>query len=105
MHTIDDTAGAAQFIAKNSTRNIVAIANSRAAQIYGMNILTEGIQDDCRNVTRFLMLAREPIITRVDRPVKRSIVFANEEATGSLFKFIAAFAFRDINLTKIESRP
>ncbi|KAH6559283.1 hypothetical protein KP509_1Z016600 [Ceratopteris richardii] len=102
---VDDTAGAAQFIADNNIRDTAAIASSRAAEIYGMNILAEGIQDDIGNVTRFVMLAREPIIPRVDRPFKTSIVFANEETTGSLFKMLAAFAFRDINLTKIESRP
>ncbi|KAI5073849.1 hypothetical protein GOP47_0011862 [Adiantum capillus-veneris] len=102
---VDDTAGAAQFIAENNIHDTAAIASSRAADIYGMNILAEGIQDDSGNVTRFVMLAREPIIPRVDRPFKTSIVFANEEATGSLFKILAAFAFRDINLTKIESRP
>ncbi|MCO5597143.1 hypothetical protein L7F22_051218 [Adiantum nelumboides] len=90
---VDDTAGAAQFIAENNIRDTAAIASSRAAEIYGMNILAEGIQDDSGNVTRFVMLAREPIIPRVDRPFKTSIVFANEEATGSLFKILAAFAF------------
>lgn len=102
---VDDTAGAAQFIAENNLRDTAAIASSRAAEIYGMNIVSNGIQDDCGNVTRFVMLAREPIIPRVDRPFKTSIVFAREEATGSLFKVLSAFAFRDINLTKIESRP
>ncbi|MCO5599116.1 hypothetical protein L7F22_053216 [Adiantum nelumboides] len=102
---VDDTAGAAQFIAENNLRDTAAIASSRAADIYGMNILANGIQDDAGNVTRFVMLAREPIIPRVDRPFKTSIVFAKEEATGSLFKVLSAFAFRDINLTKIESRP
>lgn len=102
---VDDTAGAAQFIAENNIRDTAAIANSRAAEIYGMHILVDGIQDDCGNVTRFVMLAREPIIPRVDRPFKTSIVFANEDATGSLFKILSAFAFRNINLTKIESRP
>lgn len=102
---MDDTAGAAQFIAENNLRDTAAIASSRAAEIYGMNVLSDGIQDDSGNVTRFMMLAREPIIPRVDRPFKTSIVFANEETTGSLFKVLSAFAFRNINLTKIESRP
>ncbi|MCO5579504.1 hypothetical protein L7F22_033359 [Adiantum nelumboides] len=102
---VDDTAGAAQFIALNNLTDTAAIASVRAAEIYGMNILAEGIQDDRSNVTRFVMLAREPIIPRTDRPFKTSIVFAHGESTGVLFKVLSAFAFRNINLTKIESRP
>ncbi|CAN6457509.1 unnamed protein product [Victoria cruziana] len=63
------------------------------------------LQDDLDNVTRFLILAREPIIPRTDRPFKTSIVFTLEEGPGVLFKALAVFALRDINLTKIESRP
>ncbi|CAM6107799.1 unnamed protein product [Calypogeia fissa] len=102
---VDDTAGAAQFIAANNMRDTGAVASSRAAEIYGLTILADGIQDDSDNVTRFLMLAREPIIPRTDRPFKTSIVFTLEEGPGVLFKALSAFALRGINLTKIESRP
>ncbi|BBN06682.1 prephenate dehydratase [Marchantia polymorpha subsp. ruderalis] len=102
---VDDTAGAAQFIAANGLRDTGAVASARAAEIYGLNILADGIQDDSDNVTRFLMLAREPIIPRNDRPFKTSIVFTLEEGPGVLFKALAVFALRSINLTKIESRP
>lgn len=102
---VDDTAGAAQFVALNKLRDTGAVASARAAEIYDLDILAKDIQDDCDNVTRFLMLAREPIIPRVDRPFKTSIVFTLEEGPGVLFKALAVFAMRDINLTKIESRP
>lgn len=102
----DDTAGAAEYIAINSLRDTAAIASSRAAELYGLEVLEDGIQDDSGNVTRFVMLAREPVVPRTDRPFKTSIVFAhNGEGTSVLFKVLAAFAFRDISLTKIESRP
>ncbi|KAF9683378.1 hypothetical protein SADUNF_Sadunf04G0007200 [Salix dunnii] len=62
-------------------------------------------KDDDDNITRFLIFAREPIIPGTDRPHKTSIVFTLEEGPGMLFKALAVFASRDINLTKIESRP
>ncbi|KAI3420512.1 Arogenate dehydratase [Psidium guajava] len=104
---VDDTAGAAEYIATNRLHDTAAIASARAAELYGMEVLADGVQDDCGNVTRFLMLAREPIIPRTDRPFKTSIVFAHNggEGTGVLFKVLSAFAFRNISLTKIESRP
>ncbi|XP_077253915.1 arogenate dehydratase/prephenate dehydratase 1, chloroplastic-like isoform X2 [Tasmannia lanceolata] len=103
--SVDDTAGAAQFVASKGLRDTGAVASARAAEIYGLNILAEGIQDDSDNITRFLILAREPIIARVDRPFKTSIVFTLEEGPGVIFKALAVFALRNINLTKIESRP
>jgi arogenate/prephenate dehydratase len=102
---VDDTAGAAQFISTHNLRDTGAVASARAAEIYGLEILMDGIQDDCDNVTRFLMLAREPVIPRNDRPFKTSIVFTLEEGPGVLFRALAVFSLRNINLTKIESRP
>ncbi|KAI4365048.1 hypothetical protein MLD38_021068 [Melastoma candidum] len=101
----EDTAGAAQIVASNGLRDTGAIASSRAAEIYGLEILAENIQDDDDNITRFLILARDPIIPGTDRPHKTSIVFTLDEGPGVLFKALAVFALRDINLSKIESRP
>lgn len=103
--SVDDTAGAAKFVALHDLKDTAAVASSAAALIYGLNILAENIQDDSDNITRFLMLAREPIIPGTDRLFKTSIVFSLEEGPGILFKALAVFALREINLTKIESRP
>ncbi|KAG2299940.1 hypothetical protein Bca52824_036412 [Brassica carinata] len=107
IEAFHDTAAAAEYIAANNLRDTAAVASARAAELYGLQILADGIQDDAGNVTRFLMLARDPIIPRTDRPFKTSIVFAAQEHQGTsvLFKVLSAFAFRNISLTKIESRP
>ncbi|KAJ9566711.1 hypothetical protein OSB04_002677 [Centaurea solstitialis] len=101
----EDSAGAAQIVASEGIRDTGAVASSRAAEIYGLDILAQTIQDDLDNVTRFLILAREPIIPGPDKPYKTSIVFTLEEGPGVLFKALAVFALREINLSKIESRP
>lgn len=102
---VDDTAGAAKHVALHELEDTGAVASAAAAKIYGLNLLVQDIQDYSDNVTRFLMLAREPIIPRTDRPFKTSIVFSLDEGPGMLFKALAVFAMRQINLTKIESRP
>lgn len=100
-----DTAGAAQTVASNGIRDTGAIASARAAKLYGLDMLAENVQDDDENISRFLILAREPVIPGTDRRYKTSIVFSLEEGPGVLFKALAVFALRDINLSKIESRP
>ncbi|KAJ8563681.1 hypothetical protein K7X08_032133 [Anisodus acutangulus] len=102
---VDDTAGAAKYIAFNKLQDAGAVASLAASRIYGLNVLAQDIQDDSDNVTRFLMLAREPIIPGTDKPFKTSVVFSLDEGPGVLFKALAVFAMRNINLTKIESRP
>ncbi|KAK4741838.1 hypothetical protein SAY87_025426 [Trapa incisa] len=101
--SVDDTAGAAQHVAFHKLKDTGAVASTTAAKIYNLNILAEDIQDDSDNVTRFLMLAREPIIPGTERPFKTSIVFSLEEGPGVLFKALAVFALRQINLTKVSS--
>ncbi|MED6218680.1 ADP,ATP carrier protein [Stylosanthes scabra] len=100
-----DTAAAAKTVALECVRDTGAIASFRAAKIYGLDVLAERIQDDDVNITRFLILARDPIIPGTDRPYKTSIVFSLEEGPGVLFKALAVFSMRNINLSKIESRP
>lgn len=98
-----DTAGGVKLIKEQQLTDRAGLASRRAAEIYDMNILQADMQDDAENYTRFVVVAREPI--RPEGEVKTSIVFAMDNIPGSLFKSLAVFALRDIDLTKIESRP
>lgn len=103
----DDTAGSAKFIAEEGLRDVAAVASKRAAELYGLNVLEAGIQDMQDNVTRFLVLSRDPLVTSVEDSAnfKTSVAFSLQEGPGMLFKALSVFALRDIDLTKIESRP
>ncbi|MFN0110877.1 MAG: prephenate dehydratase [Blastocatellia bacterium] len=101
-----DTAGSVKMLMASREPAAAAIASASAAEVYGANILMAGIEDDRQNYTRFFQLARED---RAGQPPpdanKTSVVFSLENCTGSLFRAMAVLALRDIDLTKIESRP
>jgi prephenate dehydratase len=98
-----DTAGSIKMLKEENINDGAGLASQRAADIYGANILQANMQDDAENYTRFVVVAREPIVPEGE--AKTSIVFSIENQPGSLFKGLAVFALRDIDLTKIESRP
>ena len=103
-----DTAGAAQHVAEAGAADVAAIASEAAASRYGLTVLAAEIEDDAKNFTRFLVLARAGANVEMpsDALMKTSIVFAlRENVPGALFKSLAVFALRDLDLFKIESRP
>jgi arogenate/prephenate dehydratase len=98
-----DTAGSAKLIKEQGLTDAAAIASERAAQVFGLETLQSDIQDFSDNITRFLVIARS---SDPQAPAdKTTLVFSLSNAPGALFKALSVFALRDIDLTKIESRP
>jgi len=99
----NNTAGSVRMIKEMEMLDAAAIASARAAEIYSMEILAREIEDAPNNFTRFFILSKQ------DSPPsgndKTSIVFSLKHRPGTLYESLKVFAVRNINLTKIESRP
>jgi len=98
-----DTAGSVKLIKENNLTNAAAIASEKAADLYGTKILARNIADNPSNYTRFLVLGIEDAAPTGDD--KTSIIFSAKHAPGTLYHALGEFATRNINLTRIESRP
>jgi prephenate dehydratase len=119
-----DTAGSAKLLSDHHTGakgqtldrklpdqctayNTAAIASDLAGTTYNLNCLDRAIEDDDSNFTRFLLLGRSSVsqFLSKDTPCKTSIVFTLPNTPGALYKALACFSLRDIDFSKIESRP
>ena len=109
-----DTAGAARAVAEQRQPGTAAIASKAAATRYGLYVLAESIQDDAENRTRFVVVEKgEPVRPRAaasgpreaDSKWKGSIAFVTADRPGSLAHALDCFARRDVNLTRLDSRP
>jgi prephenate dehydratase len=101
---VANTALAAKMVAEDGRRDTAAIASRQAAEGHGLKVIKPEIEDRPDNVTRFLIVGRDPAENR-GRPRKTSIAFSIKNIPGALFKALGVFALRDIDLFKIESRP
>lgn len=114
-----DTAGSVKMVKEQRLRDAAAIASRRAAELYGMEILDEGIEDRKNNYTRFLVMSPPAAATKKpaksndgsgngdggNNYYKTSIIFSVKHVPGALFGILGEFAIGRLNLTKIESRP
>ena len=98
-----DTAGAAKDLAESPQPGVAVIAPKLAGELYGLELLAADIEDERFNYTRFLLMGHgDPEPSDYN---KTSIVFATRHRPAALYECLGEFAKRDLNLTKLESRP
>ncbi|MBZ5523774.1 MAG: prephenate dehydratase [Acidobacteriia bacterium] len=98
-----DTVGGVKHVISNKLTDTAAIAGQQAAGEYGGRVLQAGLEDVKENFTRFFRIVREKAVLPLAD--KTSIVFSLTNVSGALFKALSVFSLRDIDLSKIESRP
>jgi prephenate dehydratase len=99
-----DTAGSAREVAERGDKTCAAIASRLAAEIYGLDILAEDVEDEAHNTTRFIVLAREPQWAEGGNgPVVTTFIFRVRNIPAALYKAMGGFATNGVNMTKLES--
>lgn len=98
-----DTAGSVKHVMSERLRDTAAIASKQAALEYGARILQRSLEDNKNNFTRFFLVQKRRRV--LPGANKTSVAFSLRNAPGALFKALSVFALRDLNLSKIESRP
>jgi len=98
-----DTAGAAAVIAEMADPAIAALAPPGAAELYGLNLLESDLADAEHNMTRFVVLAREPLALPIAGPMMTTFIFEVKNVSAALYKALGGFATNGVNMTKLES--
>ncbi len=99
-----DTAGSARLVSEANDPTLAAIASALAAEIYGLKVLMQDIEDEKHNTTRFVVLARQRDATRADDgPIVTTFVFRVRNVPAALYKAMGGFATNGVNMTKLES--
>jgi prephenate dehydratase len=99
-----DTAGSARHVAELKDPAIAAIASALAGEIYGLEVLKADVEDEAHNMTRFLIMAREPDnAPRNAVPVITTFIFRVRNVPAALYKALGGFATNGVNMTKLES--
>jgi prephenate dehydratase len=105
VEATNSTADAARELAESGRLDTAAIAPARSAEVYGLEILAADIEDHPENQTRFVMVSRDGIPPATGHDKTSIVVYQRADAPGSLVAILSEFAARNINLTKLESRP
>jgi prephenate dehydratase len=99
-----DTAGSAREVSERGDKSCAAISSRLAAEIYGLDILAEDVEDEAHNTTRFIVLAREPQWAEGGNgPVVTTFIFRVRNIPAALYKAMGGFATNGVNMTKLES--
>ncbi|RMD89564.1 MAG: prephenate dehydratase [Alphaproteobacteria bacterium] len=98
-----DTAGSARHVAEAGDRSLAALASELAAEIYGLEVIARHIEDHGHNTTRFLVMAREPDLSRRADRMMTTFVFQVRNIPAALYKALGGFATNGVNMTKLES--
>jgi prephenate dehydratase len=100
-----DTAGAAALVKEQGDAGACAIAPAMAADLYGLTLVEDGIEDAPDNTTRFVVLAREPLdpASLAGIPAMTTFVFEVKNIPAALYKALGGFATNGVNMTKLES--
>ena len=102
--TAADTAGAAREVAELGDPSVAAIAPRLAAEVYGLEILAEDIEDAAHNTTRFIIMSKDHSdVEAKDGPAKTAFMFEVRNIPAALYKVMGGFATNGINMTKLES--